>query len=233
MRILIVEDDARLGRFVARVLQEEGYTTDLCTSGADAVAQTQSGLYDLIVLDWMLPDLDGLSVCRAVRKQGLTTPILMVTARGEVRERVLGLDSGADDYLTKPFEIEELLARVRALVRRAAGMTRLALGELEIDRVGRRATLGGRPVELAPREFALLVHLAHRADRIVTRTELLAQVWDTKFDTGTNLLEVAVSRLRSKLGASGWRIETVRGYGYRLRTGEKDPSEPMSAGDGP
>lgn len=231
MRILIAEDDARLGRFVARVLQEEGYTTDLCTSGADAVAQAQNGLYDLMVLDWMLPDLDGLSVCRALRKQGLATPILMVTARGEVRERVLGLDSGADDYLTKPFEIEELLARVRALVRRASGMTRLSLGELAIDRVGRRATLDGKPVELAPREFALLVHLAHRPDRIVTRTELLASVWDTKFDTGTNLLEVAVSRLRSKLGNSGWRIETVRGYGYRLRSGEREADDASQGGD--
>jgi DNA-binding response OmpR family regulator len=217
MRILIVEDDSRLARFVSRVLVEEGYTTDTCACGSDAIAQAQSGLYDLVVLDWMLPDVDGLSVCREIRKAGLATPILMVTARGEVRERVLGLDSGADDYLVKPFEIDELLARVRALVRRSAGLTKLAVGPLELDRIGRRAILRGLPVELTPKEFSLLLHMAHRSGRVVTRSELLAQVWDLKFDTGTNLLDVHISRLRQKLGECGPMIETVRGYGYRLR----------------
>jgi DNA-binding response OmpR family regulator len=166
----------------------------------------------------MLPGLDGLSVCRDIRKAGLTTPILMLTARGELRERVLGLDSGADDYLVKPFEIDELLARVRALVRRSAGLARFVLGDLEIDRIGRRTLLAGVPVDLTVKEFALLLHLAHRADRTVTRSELMAQVWDLKFDPGTNLLEVHVSRLRAKLGDHGWMIETVRGLGYRMRT---------------
>lgn len=218
MKVLIVEDDARLARFLARALTEEGYSTDLCTSGADALEQAKSGLYDLMILDWMLPELDGLSVCREVRRSGLATPILMVTARGELGERVLGLDNGADDYLVKPFELDELLARLRALLRRASGQGRLVAGNLEVDRVGRKLLIGGRPVDLTPREFALLLHLFYRVDRVVTRSELLAQVCDIKFDSGTNVLEVHVSRLRSKLGEHDWMIETVRGYGYRLRT---------------
>jgi DNA-binding response OmpR family regulator len=218
MKVLIVEDDARVASFLSRVLAEEGFATDLCADGSDALQQAQTGLYDLVVLDWMLPGLDGLSVCRDIRKAGLTTPILMLTARGELRERVLGLDSGADDYLVKPFEIDELLARVRALVRRSAGLARFVLGDLEIDRIGRRTLLAGVPVDLTVKEFALLLHLAHRADRTVTRSELMAQVWDLKFDPGTNLLEVHVSRLRAKLGDHGWMIETVRGLGYRMRT---------------
>ena len=222
MKILIVEDDLRLARFLARVLAEDGYTADHCTSGADALLQVQRCSYDAVILDWMLPELDGLSVCREIRRAGLFTPILMLTARGEVGERVLGLDSGADDYLVKPFEIDELLARIRALVRRSTGLGQAVVGELELDRLGRRAVVAGIPVELTPREFALLLHLVHRADRVVTRSELLAQVWDVKFDTGTNLLEVHISRLRAKLGDHGWMIETVRGYGYRLRS-ERSP----------
>jgi DNA-binding response OmpR family regulator len=216
VKVLVVEDDAKLSRFLVRALSEEGLTVDACARGGDAVTQASSGIYDLLVLDWMLPDTDGLAVCRALRQAGLTTPILMLTARGELRERVLGLETGADDYMVKPFEIEELLARVRALLRRASGFTRLAVGTLEIDRMARTVRLDGAMLELTAREYALLLDLMHHAERVVTRTELLARVWGTSFDTGSNIVEVHVSRLRDKLGERAWMIETVRGAGYRL-----------------
>ncbi len=222
MKVLVVEDDRKVARFLARVFAEEGFATDTCGRGADALAQAADGLYDVIALDWMLPDLDGLSVCRELRRAGVTTPILMLTARGETRERVLGLDAGADDYLVKPFEVEELLARVRALLRRAVGHYDVRLGELHIDRRGRRALLRGASLDLTAKEYALLLHLAHRAGRVTSRSELLAQVWETSFDPGSNLVEVHVSRLRDKLGDAAWMIETVRGLGYRLRA-EREP----------
>jgi len=218
MKVLIVEDDTKLARFLAKILTEEGYVADVCRSGTDAVPQAKTGIYDLVILDWMLPDLDGLSVCRELRKSGMTLPVLMLTARGELKERVLGLESGADDYVVKPFEVEELLARVRALSRRSAGFATLQFEQMSIDRLNRTVTLAGRPLELTSREYALLLHLAFRPDRIVTRSELLAQVWDMAHDPGTNVVEVHVSRLRDKLGSRAWLIETVRGSGYRLRT---------------
>ena len=217
MRALIVEHDAKLASFLRRVLGDEGFTADTCASGADAVTQGLSGLYDLILLDWMLPELDGLAVCRDLRKGGLTTPILMLTARGEVRERVLGLRTGADDYVVKPFEVDELIARVHALVRRTAGVARLVIGDLEVDRLGHRILLKGTPLDLTSREYAFLLHLAHRPDRVVARSELLSQVWDVKFDSGSNIVDVLVSRLRDKLGDAAWMIDTVRGVGYCLR----------------
>ncbi|TKC98311.1 response regulator transcription factor [Polyangium fumosum] len=217
MKVLIVEDDTRVAKFVARVLTEEGYVADVCANGADATQQAQSGMYDLILLDWMLPDVDGLSVCRTLRRAGLATPILMLTARGELRERVLGLETGADDYLVKPFEIEELLARIRALVRRSSAFSKLACGDLEVDRMNRRALLRGAALDLTGREYTLLLHLALRVDRVAPKSELLAHVWEMKFDPGTNIVEVHVSRLRDKLGEHAWMIETVRGVGYRLR----------------
>ena len=216
VKVLVVEDDAKLSRFLIRVLVEEGFTADGCATGADAIAQASSRLYDLIVLDWMLPDVDGLAVCRQLRSQGVSTPILMLTARGELRERVLGLETGADDYLVKPFEVEELVARIRALVRRASGFAKLGVGPLELDRVGREVKLAGHVLDLTSREYALLLDFVHHAEKIVTRTELLARVWGTSFDPGSNLVEVHVSRLRDKLGDHAWMIETVRGAGYRL-----------------
>lgn len=217
MKVLVVEDDVKVARFVSRVLVEEGYMVDLCSSGADAIAQAQAGMYDLILLDWMLPDLDGLSVCRTLRRTGFAMPILMLTARGEVRERVLGLETGADDYVTKPFEVEELLARIKALVRRSSAFSKLVCGEIEIDRMHRRVLLRGASLDLTTREYTLLLHLAHRVERVVPKSELLSHVWEMKFDPGTNLVEVHVSRLRDKLGEFSWMIETVRGVGYRLR----------------
>lgn len=217
MKALIAEDDQRLGRFLCRVLTEEGYAADLCTSGTDAVAQAGTGIYQLMLLDWMLPDLDGLSVCREVRKAGLALPIVMLTARGELRERVLGLETGADDYLVKPFEVDELLARIHAVMRRASGPLALHVGDLMFEPRSRRVMLSGQRLELSSRGYSFLLHLAHRAGKPVSRTELLRQIWDLQFDPGSNLMEVLVSRLRDRLGSHAWMIETIRGFGYRLR----------------
>jgi DNA-binding response OmpR family regulator len=217
VRGLVLEDDPRQARFLARVLAEEGLAVDLCARGADAVAQAETGLYDLVVLDWMVPETDGLTVCREIRRAGGVAPILMLTARGEMRERVLGLEAGADDYMVKPFEVDEFVARVRALLRRASGFAALRCGDIELDRVTRQAKLAGVALSLTNREYTLLLHLLHRADRIVKRSDLLAHVWDMHFDPGSNLVEVHVSRLRDKLGDCAWMIETVRGVGYRVR----------------
>jgi len=217
VKVLVVEDGVKVARFLARVLSEEGFTADICTRGDDAIRQAATGLYGLVLLDWMLPDIDGLSVCREIRRSGVWVPILMLTARGEVRERVLGLSSGADDYLVKPFEVDELVARVHALVRRAEGFAQLRCGALEIDRVAHVARIEGVTIDLTTREYAVLAHLARHSEQIVTRSDLLAQVWDTTFESGSNIVEVQISRLRDKLGAHAWMIETVRGFGYRMR----------------
>jgi two-component system, OmpR family, response regulator len=217
VKVLVVEDDRKLARLLQRVLTEEGCAAELSADGEDALARARAGRYDLIVLDWMIPGVDGLEVCRELRRGGSTVPILMLTARGEVSERVLGLNTGADDYLVKPFEVDELVARVNSLIRRASGQHRVKLGALEIDRVERRALLDGKLVELTAREFSLLLHLALRRDRVVTRAELLAEVWSTQFDPESNVVEVHVSRLRDKLGEHAWMIDTVRGRGYRMR----------------
>jgi DNA-binding response OmpR family regulator len=217
VKILVVEDDRKLARFLQRVLSEEGHIADVCVSGSDALVQARSGIYGLILLDWMIPEQDGLGVCRELRRGGCEIPIMMLTARGELPERVMGLEAGADDYLSKPFEVDELVARVKALLRRSSARVRLTLGALEIDREERRARVAGAPVELTAREFAVLLHLAQRAGDVVTRTELLTQVWATQFDPESNVVEVHVSRLRDKLGEAATLIETVRGRGYRLR----------------
>jgi DNA-binding response OmpR family regulator len=217
VKILVVEDGMKVARFLTKVLHEEGFVTDICTRGQDAIRQITKSIYDLVVLDWMLPDLDGLSVCREIRRAGTWTPVMMLTARNEVHERVLGLESGADDYMAKPFEVEEFVARVHALIRRSNRVGSLTCGALEIDRVGHRVTLGGAHLELSVREYALLVHLACHAENLVTRTSLLDKVWGTNFDTGSNVLDVQMSRLRDKMGSHSWMIETVRGFGYRLR----------------
>lgn len=218
VKVLVIEDDRKLSRFLVRIFVEEGYVVDACANGTDALAQASSGIYDLIVLDWMLPDVDGLSVCRTLRQTGVATPIMMLTARGEVRERVLGLEAGADDFIVKPFEVEELVARARAVTRRARGFSKLTLGPIEIDRVTRDVRVKGEPLDLTAREYALLLELSRHSGKIVTRTELLARVWETTFDSGSNIVEVHISRLRDKLGEQSWMIETVRGAGYRWTT---------------
>jgi DNA-binding response OmpR family regulator len=218
VKLLVAEDDRKLGSFLKRVFVEEGYVVDVCTTGQDALAQASSGVYDLLVLDWMLPEVDGLEVCRRLRERGATLPVLMLTARSEVPERVLGLQAGADDYLGKPFEVEELLARVQALLRRSTGHGRLTAGSLVIDQVQRRVSVAGEPVQLTQREFALLLHLVHHRDRTVNRSELWTAVWSLQFDPESNIVEAHMSRLRTKLGRFAWMIDTVRGRGYRLRT---------------
>lgn|SRR5690554_2465889 len=220
MKILVVEDSLKLARFLSRALTEEGFTVDLCSNGADAMKQANSGLYELLILDWMLPEVDGVTVCRELRKAGNTTPILMLTARGETQERVLGLDAGADDYLVKPFELEELIARVNALLRRSRGFRRFRFGDLELDPDKGRALIDGEPLALTQREYQLLFYLAQRADKPTTRSDLYAHVWNMNFDPGSNLLDVHISRLREKLGAHAYRVSTIRGVGYQFLSGE-------------
>ncbi len=216
VRILVVEDDSKVASFVARALQEEGHQCDVASDGLEGERQGRLSRYDVIVLDWMLPGLDGLSVCRSLRRAGVRTPVMMLTARDEVGERVLGLDAGADDYVVKPFALEEFLARVRALGRRAnEGAGVLTVEGLSLDLTRRTFTVdGAAPVELTGREFGLLEYLVRNAGRPVARTELLSRVWGTAFDPGTNVIDVYVRHLREKLGEQGKRITTLRGVGY-------------------
>ncbi|HKQ68427.1 MAG TPA: response regulator transcription factor [Polyangiaceae bacterium] len=218
MKVLVVEDNPKLARFLAKVLREDGLTVDICRMGTDAIERTKTLSYDLILLDWMLPDIDGVAVCRQLRLAGTTAPVIMVTARTDVEEKVLGLGAGADDYVAKPFDVRELLARVRAVMRRASSMGRVQVGKLALDPVARRVSLDGETLDLTTREYGFVVYLAQRVDLVVGRSELLAQVWETTFDPSSNLVDVQVSRLRDKLGEHAWMIETVRGVGYRLRS---------------
>lgn len=222
MKVLIVEDDRKLQSFVARALGEEGYVVDICRTGREALEQVGQISYDLIVLDWMLPEGDGLSVCRTLRGAGNRVPVLMLTARDEVGEKVLALDAGADDYVTKPFHLAELLARVRSLLRRAgeAQIGMLRVGTLSLDLRHRWLQLPSRRVELTGRELGLLELLMRHAGRVVTRTEILEQVWGMHFDPESNVIEVHMRRLREKLGDVAGVLETVRGQGYRLTLGE-------------
>lgn len=218
MKILIVEDDAEIAQLVSQALRVEGFLIEHCDLGADALRQASVTPYDLLLLDWTLPDGDGLALCRELRRVGSRTPILMLTARGTVHDRILGLESGADDYLVKPFDVGELVARVRALLRRSRDVAILRIGSLEIDRLRRVVRLDERLLDLTSREYALLLYMVQSGDSVISRAELLAEVWGTNFDPGSNLVEVNVSRLRDKLGACAWVIETVRGQkGYRLR----------------
>jgi DNA-binding response OmpR family regulator len=217
MHVLIVEDDRALSEFLVRVVAEEGDTPELAGDVATGLERAKSAAADVIVLDWMLPDGDGPAFCNALRRAGILTPILMLTARGELSDRVTGLQAGADDYLTKPFEVDELLARLAALVRRSAQLAEVRVGDLVIDRLRRRCTLHGSVVDLRTREYELILRLAMAGEEPVPRTTLLADVWNLKFDPGSGIVDVHISRLRDKLGEQAWRIETVRGKGYRLR----------------
>jgi two-component system, OmpR family, response regulator len=217
MKFLVVEDNPKLQRFLQRALVEEGYVVDAVIDGESALTQLNQISYDLILLDWMLPGMDGLAVCRELRKRGNVTPILMLTARTETAEKIAGLDAGADDYLPKPFDLGELLARARALTRRGNNAdVILNVGQLSIDRLSRRATLESRILDLTPREFTLISFLAREVGRVVPRTELLCQVWETTFDPGSNIVDAHIKNLREKLGVHSKMIETVRGVGYRM-----------------
>ncbi len=219
VKTLVVEDNQKLARLLKRALEEDGYVVDVVTDGATALDQLRRVEYDAVVLDWMLPEVDGLTVCRTLRARGNGVPILMLTARAEISERVTGLDAGADDYLAKPFDLGELLARVRARMRRGANVQVLRIGPLLIDRAERRVLVNGRRLELTPREFTLLSYLGREAGRAVPRTELLAKVWEMAFDPGSNLVDAHVRNLREKLGDCAGLIRTVRGIGYKLETG--------------
>jgi DNA-binding response OmpR family regulator len=220
VRILLVEDEHRVASFVARALREQAYAVDVAETGERALSLALQVCYDTILLDLRLPDGDGIEICRTLRDKGVNSPILMVTARGLVEQRVEGLDAGADDYLTKPFAVAELLARVRALVRRGLQKSAATLrnGDLELDRHRRSAQRSGTPVPLTSKEFALLELLLLRAPEIVPRTEILEHIWDAHFDSGTNLVEVYIKRLRQKIdhNQAVKLIHTVRGVGYRL-----------------
>jgi two-component system, OmpR family, response regulator len=222
MRVLLVEDDHTIADFVGRGLREAGFAVDHAPDGEIGLAMALAAPYDAAVVDLMLPARDGLSLIDELRRRGVLTPVLILSARRSVDDRVTGLQAGGDDYLTKPFAFEELLARVQALVRRASRTpepTALRVGELELDLLSRRVTRAGEPVDLRPREFALLEYLMRNAGRVVSKTMILSHVWDYNFDPQTNIVDVLISRLREKLDRPyGHKmLHTVRGMGYVLR----------------
>ncbi len=226
MRILLVEDEKRVASFIERGLKEEHYAVDLAMDGEKAVFMANVNPYDLVILDVMLPGKDGFSICRELRKEKLEFPILMLTARSSVKDKVLGLNAGADDYLAKPFEFEELLARVKALLRRNRGekTTHLQVADLELDQKTHEVKRDGTRIELTSKEYSLLEYLMLHANTIVTRTMISEHVWNESFDTLTNVIDVYVSYLRNKIdkGFSPALIHTVRGTGYILKEGAAD-----------
>jgi DNA-binding response OmpR family regulator len=221
MRLLLVEDDPRITSFVAKGLREEAYAVDLADNGDDALYKASINDYDAIVLDIMIPARDGFEVCRELRATGSAVPVIMLTARDSVEDRIRGLDSGADDYLTKPFEVTELLARLRALRRRGRQMhpSTISVGDLVIDTRAQIVARGGRVVSLTAKEFAVLEFLARNAGRVLGRAEIAEHVWDENFDPLSNLIDVYVNRLRRKVddNSSFPLIHTRRGSGYVLR----------------
>jgi DNA-binding response OmpR family regulator len=221
MRVLVVEDEKKTASFVRKALQAEGFAVDVCYNGDDALAAVRATPFDGIVLDIMLPGRDGLSVLRQLRERKSTIPVLLLSARGEVNERVEGLNAGADDYLPKPFELAELVARVRALTRRSGEnkSTVLRVADLTLDTVTHRAQRGGADIELTAREYRLLEFLMRSPGRLCGRMMILEKVWDYDFDPGTNLVDVYIRRLREKIDATfePKLLHTVRGAGYVLK----------------
>ena len=220
MRILIIEDDGLIAQFVKRGLAEDGHSTDVAETGKEGSTLARVNDYDAIILDLLLPDANGLAVAQELRKDGSGTPILMLTARTGADNVVKGLDSGADDYLTKPFELAELKARLRALTRRG-GSTRteeLRVGELTLDRLTHEITVSGKGLKLTPKEYQLLEYFVLHPEQVVSRTMLLEKVWDMHFDPGSNVVDVHVARLRAKLRRTpkAPQLQTVRGFGFKL-----------------
>jgi two-component system OmpR family response regulator len=222
MRILVIEDESEVSAYLTKGLREHGYTVDTATDGKEGLYYALSESFDAMVVDRMLPNVDGLSIVRSVREAGNDTPVLILSALGQVDDRVAGLREGGDDYLVKPFAFSELIARLDALLRRQAPankVTRLVVGDLEMDLLARHVRRSGEPIELKPREFSLLEYLMRNAGRVVTRTMLLEHVWDYHFDPQTNVIDVHISRLRQKIdrGFDRELLQTVRGAGYTLR----------------
>jgi two-component system, OmpR family, response regulator len=228
MKILVVEDDRDAAAYVQKALREEGHVVDQAFDGLDGYALAREGNYDVLIIDRMLPKLDGLSLVRSLREQEVHTPVLFLSALGQVDDRVKGLRAGGDDYLTKPYAFSELLARVEVLARRrssgpAREETVYQVGDLELDRLSRRVTRAGQTLDLQPREFRLLEYMMRHAGQVVTRTMLLENVWDYHFDPQTNVIDVHVSRLRGKIDKGFDRplLQTVRGAGYVIRDGAR------------
>ncbi|MGY6646712.1 MAG: winged helix-turn-helix domain-containing protein [Salinarimonas sp.] len=229
MKILIIEDDREAAAYLAKGLREAGHGVDIAHDGLDGYALAEAGGQDVLIVDRMLPKLDGLSLIRSLREQGIATPVLILSALGQVDDRVKGLRAGGDDYLPKPYAFSELLARIEVLARRGSGKaeaepTRFAVGDLVLDRLSRSVTRAGQAIDLQPREFRLLEYLMRHAGQVVTRTMLLENVWDYHFDPQTNVIDVHVSRLRGKIdrGFDHAMIQTVRGAGYMLRDPARD-----------
>ncbi len=222
VRVLVIEDDVEAAAYLVKGLKESGHTVDHAADGDDGLSLAMSAPYDVLVVDRMLPKRDGLSVVSAIREQGNETPVLFLSALGEVDDRIKGLKAGGDDYLTKPYAFAELLARIEVLVRRSNPdqvKTKLQVGDLEIDLLARKVTRAGTEIDLQPREFRLLEYLMKNADRVVTRTMLLENVWEYHFDPQTNVIDVHISRLRSKIDKNFDvpLLHTIRGAGYSLR----------------
>jgi two-component system OmpR family response regulator len=222
VRILVVEDDDKIASFLAKGLKQSGFSVDMASDGADALSLCRSVNYDSIVLDIMLPELDGLSVLRTIRQEKKLVPVLLLSAKATVDNRVTGLQAGADDYLTKPFAFSELLARLQALIRRAthvAEPTTLAFGDLSMNLLTREVFRAGQKIDLQSREFALLELLMRHPGRPITKTMILEHIWDYSFDPQTNVVDVLVHRLRSKLekGFPSKIVHTIRGVGYALK----------------
>ena len=219
MRILVVEDDREVGAYLQKGLTESGHVVALAESGREGLARAVSDPFDALVIDRMLPGLDGLAIVAALRAAKNQTPIVVLSALGDVEDRVVGLRAGCDDYLPKPFALSELLARLDAVTRRAGAETRLKIADLDMDLLSRRVTRAGAEIELLPREFRLLEYLMRHAGQIVTRGMLLERVWDHHFDPQTNVIDVHISRLRQKIdrGFATPLLHTVRGAGYILR----------------
>ena len=221
MRILLVEDEKRMASFIKRGLTEQRYTVDLAYDGEEGLFLAETNPYDLIILDVMLPKADGITVCRELREKNIDVPILMLTAKDDVRDKIIGLDSGSDDYLTKPFAFDEFLARVRVLLRRqrADKSTTLKVADLELDQLTHKVTRAGREIELTATEYALLEYLMLNANQVVTRTMISEHVWDQDFDSFSNVINVYVNYVRKKVdtGFSKILIQSIRGTGYILK----------------
>jgi len=220
MKILLVEDEENVADFIRRGLEEEGFVVDVSHDGKDGFVKATSGEYDLMILDIMLPGVDGIDLCKLIRMKEIITPILMLTAKDTVEDKVKGLDSGDDDYLTKPFSFDELLARIRALIRRKSlSVEPLHCADLKLDSLKRKVTRAGREIYLRPKEFALLEFLLRNKNKVMSRAEILKNVWGYDFDPATNVVDVHINFLRDKIDREYEKklIRTVRGAGYMIR----------------